>query len=296
MPVVIPDSLSLPLRILSCIYHRYVTTVQTTCVEPKSFGIPDRKAGYICVDNDLLPVGDCKVMILGKVVDKYYIRQLKQQYKCDVFERSGGPKNKSSNIPDVIKSAMSTTGNDENLVTSHQNSDKKIHLLVLSLKNDGDVESMNAALHDYNLMSKITQISLKIYYDPRTSSADGYEKRLRLFKELFNIGFRIFFFTRELGCVFTSISKSKFVSCYSVYFIRTQPEIPLVSIPNDKELRSMSKLQLARLYDQYTSSVQTVCHQNTRMGYIKDGGWNICQDPGISARATVFGLLLWYPQ
>ena len=274
MPIVIPDSLSLPLQVLSCIYHRYVTTVQTPCVEPKAFGISDKKAGYICVDNDLLPVGDCNVIILGKVVDKNYIRQLKQQYKCDIL---GNQNKRSRDIYDAIKSSMQSQEDAANWMTSQQNT--KINLLVFTLKNNGDVESFIDVLLDSNIISKIMQISLKIYYDPRKSTTQGYEKRLRLLKELFNIGFRIFFFTRELECRFASISKTKFVSCYSVNFIRRQTPPSLISIPSDTELRNMTKLELARLYDRYTSSLQTMCQQNTRMGFIKDGGWNICHDP-----------------
>ena len=41
MPVAIPESLALPESVLACLYHRYVKTIQTPCVEPKLFGLAD---------------------------------------------------------------------------------------------------------------------------------------------------------------------------------------------------------------------------------------------------------------
>ena len=279
MPIVIPNSLSFPIKVLSCLYHRYVTTIQTQCFEPKSFGIPDNKGGYICVDNDLLPIGDCKVVISGTEVDKNFTRQLRQQYQCEITENVGKLKEYSRTIRDAIQLSTTPLGNNMSLMASEQEVHKKINLIVLPVKTDNDVESLIYVVHDSYLMSNIMQISLKIYYDPRKSSIYGYKKRLRLLKELYDLGFRIFFFTRELECIFDRISKSKFVSCYSVSFIRTQNTASQVLIPSDVQLRTMSNSQIVRMYDRYTSSLQTMCQQNTRMGLIKDGGWNICHDP-----------------
>ena len=85
MAIQIPPSLQLPEPMLACLYHRYVTTIQTLCIEPKLFGNPDADCGYICVDGDLLTKGDCRVAIFDRVVGDTYTNQMKIQRNCDII-------------------------------------------------------------------------------------------------------------------------------------------------------------------------------------------------------------------
>ena len=275
MPIKIPESLALPSKVLSCLYHRYVTTIQTTCTEPKAFGIADRNGGYICVDNDLMQKGRCKVIIFGPDFNKDYTKQIKDQYNCSVHVPYNGTLNKtptpiSSGFLDSLRIWM----------TSQTNLTTPGNLLVLTVgMSDIDISAVDLLLHDSHLMSRLMQITLKIYYDPRKASDAGYRKRLVLLKNIYKLGFRIFLYNRELDCVYSGINRSKFVTCYSLYMIREHRASPKhVTIPPTAEMRNRSTLDLARFYDIYLSSYQMTCRQNIRIGTIPDGGWNICHD------------------
>ena len=85
MPIQIPDSLDLPEPVLACLYHRYLTSLQTLCMEPRLFGKPENNGGFICVDGELVIRDDCRTGIVSGVVGDPYVNQLKNQYKCAIM-------------------------------------------------------------------------------------------------------------------------------------------------------------------------------------------------------------------
>ena len=126
----------------------------------------------------------------------------------------------------------------------------------------------------------VRQISIKIYYDPDKSSAKGYTERLSFFRNLYDLGYRIYFFDRHWECVPPAHANRQSLSCYSVFLIRPlakQPES--VTIPPKSEMSKMNGAGILKLTDRVLSTLQMVCRQNIRLGNIKDGGWNLCHDP-----------------
>ena len=158
-----------------------------------------------------------------------------------------------------------------------------------------DPPLMNELLQNTALMSRILQITIKLYFNPATASAIGYEKRLLILGELYRLHFRIFFYNQDLDCKPELISQNKFLSCYSIYFIRAQKIIPpIIQLPAEDAMRKMSSIEHVRLYDRYLSSLQIMCQQNIRVGNIKAGGLNLCQDlkyrPKYPCLAYSFGI------
>ena len=126
----------------------------------------------------------------------------------------------------------------------------------------------------------VRQISIKIYYDPDKSSAKGYIERLSFFRNLYNLGYRIFFFDRHWECVPPAQTNRQALSCYSIFLIKPlakQPES--VTIPPKTEMSKMDGNGILKLTDRVLSTLQMLCRQNIRLGNIQDGGWNVCNDP-----------------
>ena len=265
MPIKIPYSLvQLSEQVLACMYHRYVTTIQTTCVEPKLFGMPDNNGGFVCIDNDLIKKENCNAAIFGSAVNIHYIYQLQTQYNCNT---STFPEEKESyDFKTSLGTWMSTKELEYGL----------INLLVLTLRNE-DVKTMQLLLENAHIMERIMQLTIKIYYPLEDATPTGYVERLGLFRSIYKLGFRIFFFDRDWACVPRKPMKYQFLSCYSVYMIRPQKVLPpLVTIPSEKILSS--SLVALRAYDRFLSSLHIMCQQNLRLGKITDGGWNVCHD------------------
>ena len=275
MPIKIPNLDSLPFNILSCLYHRYVTTIQTICTETKAFGITDRNGGYICVKNNLLQKGNCEVIIFGPDFNKDYTKQIKDQYNCSVHLPYNGTVN---NKPGLISSGFNKALRI--WIASQMNVSSPINLLVLTVgMSEKDIRALELLLNDFPLMFRLMQITLKMYYDPRKATELGYRKRLALLNKFYKLGFRLFLYNRELDCVYSGIERSKFVSCYTLYMIReNRTSTKHITVPPSTDLKERSALDLARFYDLYLSSVQMACKQNIRIGAIRDGGWNICHD------------------
>ena len=265
MPIKIPESLDLPEPILACIYHRYLTTIQTLCVEPKLFGYSDSNCGMICVDGDLIKKGQCKAAIFDDVVDEAYRKQLKVQFGCSIHSDKGG------NQTDVISTF-------DKFVSDHRST--QITMIVFNLKPNDHVTKMDKVLSYLSDKKDVRQITIKIYYYPEKSSMKGYVERLSFFRNLYKLGYRIFLFDRSWGCLPRAHTKQQFLTCYSVYLIRPLQTLPqLVTIPPKTELQVLNKTEILRIYDRFLSSFQILCQQNLRFGNIRDGGWNICHDP-----------------
>ena len=264
LPIIIPDSITQSDDVLACLYHRYVTTIQTLCKQPKLIGRPDRYGGYICIDNYLLETGKCTVVIVDPDLDYSYSEQVRIQHNCIISRPN------ATNIDSALRKWM----------LQKKSEGEKTSVLVLKFDIfENDITVFQELIHTNIIMSKVNQISLKLFIDPERASDVEYRNTLYLLKEISKLGFRIFSFDRDVDCLPPSSMKRQFLSCYSVYFIRPQREVhEIVSIPDESILKSMRSDDILRIYDTYLSSVQTLCQQNLRLGHIRDGGWNVCHD------------------
>ena len=280
MPIKIPDSLNFSEQVLACMYHRYVTTIQTTCVEPKLFGMPDSNGGFVCIDNDLIKKETCYAAIFGDAVGFNFIYQLKTQYNCNIS--TFVEEEESYDFKTSLDTWMSMQKLEYGI----------INLLVLTLRNE-DVKAINVLLGNAQIMERVMQLTIKIYYPPQDSNQTGYNERLVMFRSIYKLGFRIFFFDRDWACVPPETMDYQFLSCYSVYMIRPQKVPPsLVTLPSEKKLSSSS--DALKAYDRFLSSLHIMCQQNLRLGKIRDGGWNVCHDrkyrPDVPCIVYSFGI------
>ncbi|KAK3101365.1 hypothetical protein FSP39_003029 [Pinctada imbricata] len=277
MPILIPESLAFPPEVLACLYHRYVTTKQTGCVEPKLFGNANNKGGYICVDEGILDKNNCDVYIFTRSVDERYKTQLKSQYGCNI-----------NTVEDANRNLFLETSKQSFLlktlrqwIVSQSKSKSMIDLVVLDLSMDkNDIYVMNELLQAKTLMSRIKQISLRVYLPPKIASALEYEQRLLIFKQLFDLNFRIFHFNLDWECKPENIKKNKFLSCYSIYMMRPKRKDPVIfTLPSVDSIRGMDVMDRHKIFHRFVSSNQVLCHQNIRVGNVVSGGWNVCHDP-----------------
>ena len=263
-PIAIPDSFWLPYMVLVCIYHRYVTTIQTPCTQPKLMGRPDKNIGYVCVDDNFLEAGKCRVVIFDPDIDQSYIAQIQNQYSCDVDLQNGTYLQYS--FSKWISNPMAV--------------EKEINLLVLKL--DTSIDDVNAILTLFRkhsiIFRKTKQISLKIFLNPTYAWSVDYKRLLQMFKEFHNLGYRIFFYDRDINCI-PSSSETHLLSCYSVYMVKPhRKEHAMITMPAESVIQGMTSQETLRLYDTYLSSLQITCQQNIRIGHVQDGGWNVCHD------------------
>ena len=265
MPIQIPDTLDLPEPVLACMYHRYLTTLQTLCVEPRLFGKPEHNAGFICADADFISHDDCRAAIVDGVVGNPYVNQLKAQYKCAIM-----PVAEDKRADEVLSFDRFTSDPMSTQVT----------MFVFALKTNDSSSKMNKFLSYILDTPSIKQLTIKIYFESDKSATAGYVARLEFFRDLYKMGFRIFYFDRDWNCLPLPRSTRQFMTCYSVYLVRPlskQPEF--VTIPPEQELKKLSSQGILRIYDRFLSSFHILCSQNLRFGKIRDGGWNVCNDP-----------------
>ena len=266
-PLKIPKYLNFSKEVLACMYHRYITTIQEFCVEPKSFGNPDNGGGFVCVDNDLLRKGNCRVVLFGAASNGPYMTHMENQYGCHINSYSGG---KTFELHREVSKWMA---NEKDIA---DNIDVIMFNLTMSSK---DVLTVNKLLQKESIISRIRQIGIKIYSDPDIMTDEGYRERLQMFHNIYRKGFRIFFYERDWSCLPSNTTNYQFLKCYSVYFIKPQKIVPQqITIPTNEILNKMTSEEILRLYDRFLSSFHIMCQQNIRFGNIKDGGWNVCHD------------------
>ena len=266
-PFIIPKYLNFSKEVLACMYHRYITTIQEVCVEPKSFGNPDNGGGFVCVDNDLLRKGNCRVVLFGAASNGPYMTHMENQYGCRINSYSGG---KSFELHREVSKWMA---NEKDI-----NEDIDVIMLNLTMSSK-DVLIVNKLLQTESIISRIKQIGFKIYADPDKMVGEGYRERLQMFHNIYRIGFRIFFYERDWSCLPSNTTSYQFLKCYSVYLIKPQKIVPQqITIPTNEILNKMTSDEILRIYDRFLSSFHLMCQQYIRFGNIKDGGWNVCHD------------------
>ena len=267
LPIRIPDFFDLSDQAITCLYHRYVTSIQVQCIEPRSLGLADKRGGVLCVDNDRIRNGNCTAIIFDDTIHESYTNQLKKQFDCEIYLPF------DSNGFDLY----SSVGN----WTSHQKDiSSEISSLILKVESTKtDMYIVNELLLNTKVMSRVSQISLTVHLDPNIAQTVDYKEKLLILRRLYDLGFRIFFFRRTLNCNAHHSPFDQFLTCYAVYLKRPMHNLHRkIQIPDETVLRSMSTLEIFNLYDRYFSSLQITCQQIIRIGGFAETGWNVCHD------------------
>ncbi|KAK3601533.1 hypothetical protein CHS0354_027675 [Potamilus streckersoni] len=56
------------------------------------------------------------------------------------------------------------------------------------------------------------------------------------------------------------------------------PSSDIIMLPSKEKIRNMTHREVANLYHSYINSLQVLCRRVVRVGFLEDGGWEICED------------------
>ncbi|KAK3086827.1 hypothetical protein FSP39_024138 [Pinctada imbricata] len=128
---------------------------------------------------------------------------------------------------------------------------------------------------------------MDIHYSAQHETKEGYVYLLTALKEL-EYKCRVYWFERNWsflsGTRANCITINMFCSGPSVTFspykrVESKPEIPNMDPFGSKDLKTKADYALfEKMFVKYISKHQTFCEQVRRMGNIRDGGWDICND------------------
>ena len=251
----IPTSLKYPPNVISCLYHRYVTSIQALCKQPRRFGELNSD-GFLCMDDSVFDSGQCNILTYGNI-NPSFRKEVGKTLRCEFTVVKG-------DLAGYVKDGL------EN------------YAYVMNLTNKKEDDQIFTDLVQSTEITRIYQLSVTMYFKPDSTIA--YKRRLRTLRKLHDLGFRIFFFSRPLGCPPFDEEEPQLLSCYTVHFVNSAlrrqvwPKSPDVLIPQDAALKRMWRSDLTKLYDMYLPTLQYLCHENVRIGHIQDGGWNLCHD------------------
>ncbi|XP_048739266.2 uncharacterized protein LOC125653733 isoform X1 [Ostrea edulis] len=289
--IVIPNDKQLhqmSLYTISCLYQRYVTSLQSLCTEPKRFGNVDYGGARICMDKGVVPSTGCVVYSYNHDLSERFVKQMEAKFKSAVvfFGR------------DIFSSHYSDMGGFNKILTSQG---RDISVVVLKI-NSRDfplfrnfTESLDRVL--------VKQIILEIHYDRDSESKSDYVTVLAALRRLYTGNYLTYWFDRNWNCVKNEKKMSRRTGCFTVNLFRKNtndstpsreidlPKIsPLGTSPIDKQ--EMMKYQ--DIYLRYISKHQILCKEMLRLGNIVDGGWDICHDvrfrPGSTCIVYSFGI------
>ncbi|KAL3869489.1 hypothetical protein ACJMK2_042164 [Sinanodonta woodiana] len=56
------------------------------------------------------------------------------------------------------------------------------------------------------------------------------------------------------------------------------PSSDIIVLPSEEKILNMTHREVANLYHSYINSLQVLCRRIVRVGFLEDGGWEICED------------------
>lgn len=253
---------SLSNEIVTCLYHRYVTTLQYYCGYKERIGMIARNGWYVCLDPSFAPKNDCVVFSSNRRFnDNAFLYDIKARYKCRTFNTPLSDK-------DSLQSWIAKTNTSDNI----------IDVLTLSISSYGELFIIDKMVEERSI-GRVKQLLLELHFDPAVTKKSDYVKILKRLKMLFRAGLRIIWYDRPFQCA----SMNKYNRCYTIYFVqrsladRTHKYREL-SLPSEEEIRKMKGPECSDLYYKYLTTTQFFCKQIVRIGRITDGGWDVCHD------------------
>lgn len=271
LPLRIPDRKeleSLSVDVITCLYHRYVTTIQIFCGLKDRAGEVKRNGWYVCGDPAYSPKQNCTVFLSNKAFpEQTFSDDMKSRYKCRVYNT---PLSSNHTLQSWIEQTNNTQGT--------------VDVLTLSINSTSELKIIDKMVRDDSI-KKVRQLLLELHFDPKTTDAEVYILLLERLRMLYSIGLRITWFDQLIHC-----ATNKFNKCYAVYFI--QPDlrdkskgVAKVDLPSIDNIRKLNGNQIADLYFSYIETTQFFCQHILRIGRITDGGWNVCHDQMLKMKS-----------
>ncbi|KAJ8308084.1 hypothetical protein KUTeg_012958 [Tegillarca granosa] len=329
-PIIIPrkDLLKdLNENTLACLYHRYLQTLQRHCTSPERIG--NLKAGgwYMCTDPEAKPKSPCLVYSFRVVFIKHdernygsFASEMATNYKCNVSLYN--PRIQVRTFINTVKISNLKLDAENGISVDYLNSELKkksqniINVLTLDV-NDREWDVIPKLLKS-GILAKTEQFLVRLHSSQINTNIDHYIKRLVVLRNLYDIGFRIFWSDRDIACLHRT---KKVTGCYDINMriadatyqhtfykkiklsclmvelkqcnkhidrvkirIMNRPS-PLV-IPHEPEFSRMQPREYGELFVRYVTSTQIPCKELIRIGKIPDGGWEVCHDAVFRPRES----------
>lgn len=265
MPIIIPpesEMKSISLDAIACLYHRYVTTLQTQCSSLDRVGEVQRNGWYICTDLAFIPRKPCKTFLSNSIFpENIFSEDLKSRYGCDLYS-----------TPLWLNKSLKSWKNETNIPL-----DGAIDILTLTVHGLSNLTIIDRFIND-DSKGQVRQLLLELHFDPSQMRIEDYTQVLLRLHELHKFGLRIVWFERIFQCV-----TSKFNKCYGIYFVQENLKdksktLEAVDLPSVEEIKRMKSTERSNLYFKYLQKAQLFCQNILRMGGILDGGWDVCHD------------------
>ncbi|XP_048740722.2 uncharacterized protein LOC125654726 [Ostrea edulis] len=258
---------SLSEEVIACLYHRYVTTIQTFCAFKDRAGEARRNGWYVCADPAYAPKENGVVFLSNTAFPE-------STFSADMVSRY-----KSS----IHATPLSSANTLQSWIHKTKTPNSVIDILTMSVSATSGLGLIHTMVQEKSIL-KVKQLFLELHFDPKDTKKQDYIQLLNSLRLLHDSGLRIVWFDRLFHCATT-----KFNKCYAVYFVqpnlrdKTATSLSL-DLPSEEEIRKMKTTDITDLYFKYIETTQFFCQQVLRLGWITDGGWDVCHDKMLQYR------------
>ncbi|XP_062597637.1 uncharacterized protein LOC134259055 [Saccostrea cucullata] len=265
---------------LSCLYQRYVTSLQSLCTEPKRFGNVDYGGVRICTDGGVAPSLNCVVYSYNHDLSDRFVEQIHAKYRCNVvFYGDEMEPRKNTHLLRFNKILY--------------NYERKLSVVILKIKSS-DFPFLLDFCKSVRVAS-IKQIILEIHYDTKKENPEDYIMLLTALRELHSSNYVIYWYDRNWEYVENSRTKQRKSKCFTINMFLTNRNTssssqhesnmisPKINLPDIAPLgiRPLGReedLKYEKMFNDYITKHQILCKQMIRLGNIVDGGWDVCHD------------------
>ncbi|KAK3108727.1 hypothetical protein FSP39_014282 [Pinctada imbricata] len=236
------DSLKqMSLNALSCLYQRYVTSLQSLCKSQRRYGNVNYGGFEMCMDQNEAQKNGCLIYIFNHDMSELFDKQMETTLNCAI---------RKSNT-DITFSEKYLNG--------------EMVILNIESKHFSTLETFVDMLKS----SRVQQIVLEIHFDSNVESKSNHEKILSILRKLYAIQYRIYWFDRNFAFV-----KNGRSTCFTINFHLIED---VASHSLNSEI-SFEEVRFAEVLLNNAPSHQILCKQMLRLGAITDGGWDVCHD------------------
>ncbi|XP_071125468.1 uncharacterized protein [Mytilus edulis] len=278
----------LPYHIAECLFRRYTTTLQTYCAKRSHHGQLEHSWNF-CIDGCYKPNSYTKVIAFS-IRDDY-----PNAYGLSVFFNSTAyrfsPRDSMKTKNDVMFKLKSRNKNADTrrlwtmdgIKDFLKSTNMKQHILIIDAEHYTDL--IITKIFKTRIVDEIHQISVRLTNEDNIKV--DYKPILCKLRRFYDHGFRIFWFDLDYSCV--SRIDRKRTNCMQIDMIHKdckdswklfKVEHSHVLIPeNDFQLKNMRADEIEQFMSlRYLTSIQMHCKEIIRLGNIKDGGWEVCND------------------
>lgn len=262
---------------LSCLYKRYVTSLQSLCTMPKRFGNIDYGGVRICVDPGVAPSkGKCVIYSYNHDLSDRFVKQIYAKYRCNVvFYGEGLVARKSTKILGLTQ------------IVSNYVNEISVLILKITVTDFPFLFEMSQTIK----RAQIKQIIFEIHLDESRGTRDEYLSVLKALRELRDSNYEIYWFDRNWEFVKNEFSNRRTSNCFTINMYLKPPntsnmtgtssvkvDLPKEAPVGTTALTKDEVLKYQERYARYILKHQYLCKQMVRLGNIVDGGWDVCHD------------------